>query len=188
VRTVVPMAAPAATGALAMAWNAIQLEMIDALGERGLGLARQLAMTTYRSEADFEGRFGRQQEPDGRLSIASYLDYQGRKLVERFDPDTYRILVRAMDLHDIGRDRGGIVAALRVLGPAGSRMIGLGIRGDILYGPTQVHALVDAARSAGVTAAYRELASTKGHDAFLVEWDQLGAVLSEALDAEAVLA
>jgi len=44
-----------------------------------------------------------------------------------------------------------------------------------------VHALVDAAASAGVSASYRELASTKGHDAFLVEWDQLGAVLREAL-------
>ena len=187
VRTVVPMAAPAATGALAMAWNAIQLEMIESLGERGLALARQLAMTTYRSEADFDGRFGRRQEADGRLSIASYLDYQGRKLVERFDPDTYRILVRTMDLHDVGRDRDGVAAALRGLAAAGTRLIGLGISGDILYGPVQVRALVANARSAGVTAAYRELASTKGHDAFLVEWDQLGVVLAEALDSEAVL-
>jgi homoserine O-acetyltransferase/O-succinyltransferase len=177
----VPMAAPAATGALAIAWNAIQLEMIDALGERGLALARQLAMTTYRSGADFDIRFGRRVEADGRLSIASYLDYQGRKLVERFDPDTYRILVRAMDLHDIGRDRGGIVAALAALATAGTRLIGLGISGDILYGPAQVQALVDDARGAGVAAVYRELSSTKGHDAFLVEWDQLGAVLGEAL-------
>ena len=181
VRTVVPMAAPAATGALAMAWNAIQLEVIERLGEDGLAIARQLAMTTYRSESDFDGRFGRQLESDGRLSIASYLDYQGRKLVERFDPATYRILVRAMDLHDIGRDRGGIVAALGSLAEAGTRLTGLGISGDILYGPAQVHALVDAAAATGVNAAYRELASTKGHDAFLVEWDQLGTVLGEAL-------
>jgi homoserine O-acetyltransferase len=184
VRTVVPMAAPAATGALAMAWNAIQLEMIEALGERGLALARQLAMTTYRSEADFEGRFGRRFEADGRLSIASYLDYQGRKLVERFDPDTYRTLVRAMDLHDVGHDRGGIVSAFGALASAGTRVIGLGISGDILYGPAQVQALVRDASAAGTVAIYRELASTKGHDAFLVEWDQLGAVLGEALSPE----
>lgn len=181
VRTVVPMAAPAATGALAMAWNAIQLEMIDRLGDDGLAIARQLAMTTYRSETDFASRFGRNLEADGRLSIASYLEYQGRKLVERFDPATYRILVRAMDLHDIGRDRGGIVAALGLLADAGTRLTGLGITGDILYGPPQVLALVDAATEAGVAATYRELASAKGHDAFLVEWDQLDAVLSEAL-------
>jgi len=184
VRTVLPMAAPAATGALAMAWNAIQLEMIEALGERGLALARQLAMTTYRSEADFDGRFGRQLEADGRLSIASYLEYQGRKLVERLDPDTYRILVRAMDLHDIGRDRGGTVAALATLVAAGTRLVGLGISGDILYGPAQVQALVRDANVAGVGAVYRELDSTKGHDAFLVEWDQLGAALRGALSPE----
>src|SRR5450432_1363047 len=137
-------------------------------------------MTTYRSETDFDGRFGRKLEADGQLSIASYLAYQGRKLVERFDPATYRILVRAMDLHDIGRDRGGIAPALGALAAGGTRLTGLGISGDILYGPAQVHALVDAAAAAGVSAAYRELASTKGHDAFLVEWDQLVTFHDEA--------
>ena len=64
---VVPLGAPAATGAMAIAWNHIQLELIDALGDRGLALARQMAMTTYRSEEDFDGRFGRGIEPDGRF-------------------------------------------------------------------------------------------------------------------------
>ena len=138
-------------------------------------------MTTYRSEADFTGRFGREREPDGRFSISSYLDHQGAKLVERFDRDTYRTLVRVMDGHDVGRGRGGIEAAFTALADAGTGLTGLGIEGDILYGPAQVKALVAAARSAGVDATYRELASTKGHDAFLIEWDQLSAVLGEAL-------
>ena len=120
---------------------------------------------------------------DGRPEVVSYLDHQGRKLVERFDPDTYRVLVRAMDGHDIGRDRGGIDAALRRLAATGTRLTGLGIAGDILYGPDQVRALVDAAEAAGVEAAYRELSSTKGHDAFLVEWPQLTGVIEEALRA-----
>src|SRR5689334_960962 len=85
---VLPMAAPAATGPMAIAWNHIQLELIDRLGTEGLALARQLAMTTYRSEADFDGRFGRAIQPDGRFAISSYLDHQGDKLNERFDPDT----------------------------------------------------------------------------------------------------
>ena len=68
----------------------------------------QLAMTTYRSEADFDDRFGGSVEGDGRPSIVSYLDHQGEKLVDRFDPATYRILVGAMDGHDIGRGRGGV--------------------------------------------------------------------------------
>jgi len=180
VRSVLPIAAPAATGPMALAWDRIQLELIDRLGDDGLALARQLAMTTYRSEIDFDERFGRSVEADGRHSIVSYLDHQGRKLVERFDGATYRTLVGAMDSHDVGRDRGGIAAALALLAAHGVRLTGLGIEGDILYGPGQVRALVDVATDAGVRAAYRELRSTKGHDAFLVEWAQLGEVLVEA--------
>jgi len=96
VRRVMPIAAPAATGPLAVAWNHLQVQLVERLGAEGLSLARQLAMTTYRSEADFDERFGRSREADGRLSIVSYLEYQGRKLVDRFDPATYRVLAGAM--------------------------------------------------------------------------------------------
>jgi homoserine O-acetyltransferase len=180
---IVPIAAPAATGPLAIAWNHLQLELIDELGDDGLRWARQLAMTTYRSEADFGERFGRRIEPDGRPAVVSYLAYQGDKLLDRFDRHTYRVLVRAMDSHDVGRDRGGTVAALGPAAVAGVRLVGLGIAGDILYGPDQVRALVRASDEAGLSATYREIASTKGHDAFLVEWPQLGTVLRDALGA-----
>jgi homoserine O-acetyltransferase len=180
---VMPIAAPMATGPMAVAWNHLQVELIERLGLDGLALARQLAMTTYRSESDFEDRFGRALEADGRPSIVSYLDHQGRKLVDRFDPATYRVLARAMDGHDIGTSRGGHRAALGSLATAGTRLTGVGIEGDILYGPGQVQALVDAAASVGVAARYREIRTTKGHDAFLVEWDQLGPILRDALDA-----
>jgi homoserine O-acetyltransferase/O-succinyltransferase len=178
---VVPMAAPAATGPMALAWNHLQVRLIDRLGVEGMALARQLAMTTYRSEDDFGARFGREREVDGRFSVVSYLEHQGRKLVERFDPETYRVLVGAMDGHDIGRGRGGIEVALRALAHGGTRLTGVGIEGDILYGPRQVQALVEAATQAKVEARYQELRSTKGHDAFLVEWEQLATVLSDAL-------
>jgi homoserine O-acetyltransferase len=182
VRQVMPIAAPAATGAMAIAWNHIQVELIDRLGDAGLALARELAMTTYRSETDFDERFGRSAEPDGRPSIVSYLDHQGDKLVDRFDGDTYRILAGAMDRHDVGVGRGGLEAALGHLAVAGVGLTGVGIVEDILYGPRQVRELVATARAAGVAATYREIRSTKGHDAFLVEWDQLATILGEALD------
>ncbi len=185
VRTVLPIAAPAATGALAIAWNHIQLELIERLGDDGLDLARRLAMTTYRTEGDFERRFGREVEPDGRPSVASYLAYQGRKLLGRFDPATYAVLVEAMDRHDIGAGRGGIRPALASLADHGTRLVGLGIEGDILYGPEQIRSLVAGAAAEGAHSRYVELRSTKGHDAFLVEWDQLteilGSTLAEAL-------
>ena len=120
---------------MAIAWNHIQLELIERLGLEGLAFARQLAMTTYRSTADFDGRFGRRTQEDGRFAVVSYLDHQGGKLVDRFDPATYRVLVGVMDGHDVGRERGGIVEAFRVLGIAGTGLTGIGIEGDILYGP-----------------------------------------------------
>jgi homoserine O-acetyltransferase len=178
---VVPIAAPARIGQLAVGWDNIQLEIVDKLGTEGLDLARRLAITTYRSEIDFEQRFAGRVEADGTPSIVSYLRHQGRKLLERFDEDTYRTLVRAMNSHDIGRDRGGPVAALGRLAAYGTRLTGIGIEGDILYGTGQVQAMVDAANEAGMDAVYREIRSTKGHDAFLVEWDQLATILTEAL-------
>jgi homoserine O-acetyltransferase len=178
---VVPMAAPARIGQLAVGWDHIQIEMVEKLGMDGLDLARQLAMTTYRSEIDFEQRFAGRVEAEGVPAVVSYLRHQGRKLLERFDEETYKTLVRAMDTHDIGRDRGGVVAALAKLSAYGTRLTGVGIEGDILYGTNQVQAMVEAAKEAGMDAAYREILSTKGHDAFLVEWDQLKAILAEAL-------
>ena len=181
VRHVAPIAAPAAIGPMAVAWNHLQVQLIEHLGLDGLSLARQLAMTTYRSEVDFGRRFGGAIEDDGRPAVVSYLDHQGAKLVDRFDPATYRVLVGAMDSHDIGRGRGGVEGALARLADGAVRLTGIGIEDDILYGPRQVRALVEAASSAGVRAAYREIASTKGHDAFLVEWNQLTDLLREAL-------
>lgn len=177
VAVVAPIAAPAIIGNLAAGWNHIQLEMLRLDRDRGLELARQLAMTTYRSEVDFDTRDG----------ITAYLEHQGEKLRLRFHPGSYRALARAMNAHDIGRDRGGVIAALRSLASAGVSLVGIGIEGDILYGPRQVGALVDAALSAGVTAVYREIQSDKGHDAFLVEWDQLGSILLEVLSLPSAL-
>jgi homoserine O-acetyltransferase len=171
VGTVVPIAAPAVIGALARAWNHIQLETIALDPRRGLELARQLALTTYRTEEDFETRG----------TVETYLEHQGRKLTGRFAVESYRVLVEAMDAHDVGRERGGVVAALGGLAAAGTRLLGIGITGDLLYGPRQVRALVEAASRAGVDTAYRELSSDKGHDAFLVEWDQLTAIFGAEL-------
>ena len=183
VRTVMPIAAPAATGAMAVAWNHLQIELIDRLGVDGLALARELAMTTYRSEADFEERFGRRFESDGRPSIVSYLDYQGKKLTDRFDPATYRTLTGAMDRHDIAASWGSLGQAAARLAAGGTKITGVGIQDDILYGPRQVKALLKATRAGGVQATYREIRSNKGHDAFLVEWDQLTDIIREALAA-----
>jgi homoserine O-acetyltransferase len=174
---VMPIAAPAVIGNLAAGWNHIQRELIALDSNRGLELARQLAMTTYRTEVDFDTRDG----------IDSYLEHQGEKLRHRFHAGAYASLAGAMDAHDVGRERGSVVAALRPLASHDVRLTGVGITGDILFGPRQVTALVDSASLAGVSSTYREIDSDKGHDAFLVEWDQLSTIITEALAADATV-
>jgi homoserine O-acetyltransferase len=178
-RSVAVFAAPAAHTAHAIAWNHIQRAVVEAAGARGLEIARMVGMMTYRTATEHAARFGRKNEADGRWSVASYLDYQGRKLRDRFSVDSYTALTRTMDAHDVGRGRGGVAAAL---GRIEGRLIGVGIPGDLLYAPEDVRAWVDAAGG-----EYREIVSPVGHDAFLLDHPQVGAILAGALaEAEPV--
>ncbi len=186
----VVFAAPAATSAQAIAWNAVQRMAIEAdrrwhgghfaKGEEpvdGLAAARAIAMITYRSGIEFDERFGRgatRHRP--RYDVEHYLRRQGEKLVERFDARSYVTLMGAMDAHDLG-DLS--VAGSRTLGRV-AEMVGVGIDSDILYYPREVQAWVRAYSAAGVNAKYEEISSPYGHDAFLIEWEQVGRVLRSA--------
>jgi homoserine O-acetyltransferase len=171
-RSTVVFAAPAAHTAAAIGWNHVQRRAILQGGEDGLALARMVAMMTYRTPREFELRFGRERQAEG-YAVESYLSYQGDKLVRRFDVESYLALMGAMDAHDVGRGRGGVAAALR---PVSGRLVGVGIPGDVLYPVDDVRRWVDA-----VGGEYRSIDSVHGHDAFLIELDQVGAILTEAL-------
>ena len=183
----VVFAAPGTTSPQAIAWNAVQRMSIEAdpawaggaylPGEgpsAGLAAARALAMITYRSGAEFQARFGRLSSRSHRVfDVEHYLRRQGEKLVARFDAASYVSLMRSMDLHDVGDLRAaGRETARRV-----REVVGVGIDSDILYLPSEVRHWVSAYRAAGVNADYREIASLYGHDAFLVEWDQVERIL-----------
>jgi homoserine O-acetyltransferase len=185
----VVFAAPAATSAQAIAWNTVQRMAIEAdpawrrgrylPGQgpvAGLAAARALAMITYRSGLEFDARFGRAStRVAGRFDVDYYLRRQGDKLVARFDAASYIALMRAMDLHDVG-DLG---AAARATAERVKTVVGVGVDTDLLYLPGEVRAWTDAYRGAGVDARYREIRSPSGHDAFLIEWDQVEAILRE---------
>jgi homoserine O-acetyltransferase len=185
----VVFAAPAATSAQAIAWNTVQRMAIEAdpawRGGRyppgqgpsaGLAAARALAMITYRTAVEFDGRFGRaSSRTPGKFDVDHYLRRQGDKLVARFDAASYVALTRAMDLHDVG----DLAAAAKATKARVGTVIGVGVDSDILYFPGEVRAWTDAYRAAGVDARYREIASAAGHDAFLIEWDQVEAILRE---------
>lgn len=179
-RSVVVFAAPAAHTAHAIAWNHVQRAAIEAGGERGLEIARMVGMMTYRTAAEQAARFGRWREAGGAWAVASYLEHHGRKLRDRFSVESYLALTRAMDAHDVGRGRGGVAAAL---GRIAGRLTGVGIPGDLLYSAEDVRDWTEAAN-----AEYREIRSARGHDAFLLEPDQVGAILAEALDGAGTVA
>jgi homoserine O-acetyltransferase/O-succinyltransferase len=183
----VVFAAPGAASPQAIGWNAVQRMSIEAdpawkgggyaAGEgptAGLAAARALAMITYRSGAEFQARFGRLcSRSEGMYDVEHYLRRQGEKLVQRFDPASYVALMRTMDLHDIGDfAAAGLETSKRV-----GQVIGVGIDSDVLYLPGEVREWVSAYRRAGVSTEYREIASLYGHDAFLIEWEQVQQIL-----------
>lgn len=173
-RAAVAFAAPAAHTAQAIGFNHIQRQAVRLAGARGLALARMAAMMTYRTAGEFEARFARERRDDGRFQVQSYLDHQGEKFVRRFAPEAYLTLLDAMDAHDVGRGRGGIASALRAYDGA---LLGVGITGDLLYEPEVVRDWTEAAG-----AEYRLIRSIHGHDAFLLEPEQVRAILREALE------
>ncbi|MGA5627099.1 homoserine O-acetyltransferase MetX [Streptomyces cellulosae] len=149
----------------------------------GLGVARRIAHITYRSEPELQSRFGRspQEAEDpwrgGRYQVASYLDHHADKLVRRFDAASYVVLSEAMNSHDVGRGRGGVRAALgRVTAPT----LVAGGDSDRLYPPSQ-----QAELAAGIPTADapRVVESPYGHDGFLIEVEQVAALVRELLPA-----
>ncbi|WP_370944372.1 homoserine O-acetyltransferase [Amycolatopsis sp. cg5] len=140
---------------------------------RGLGIARRIAHVTYRSEPELAERFGREKQSDGRFAVESYLDHHADKLVRRFDAGSYVVLTESMNAHDVGRDRGGVAAALsRVT----ARTIVAGVDSDRLYPLAQSRALAE-----GVGGEAAVVTSPYGHDSFLIETDQIAALVKALL-------
>ncbi|WP_083789799.1 homoserine O-acetyltransferase MetX [Thermomonospora curvata] len=147
----------------------------------GLGIARKIAHVTYRSEPELRVRFGRRPQGDedpfrgGRFAVESYLDHHADKLVRRFDANSYIVLTETMNGHDVGRGRGGMAAALRRVT---ARTLVAGVDSDRLYPLYQQQEL-----AAGIPGAdrLRVIESPAGHDGFLIEIEQVGALIEELL-------
>lgn len=199
VRAIGAVGTTAATTAEQIAWGAAQAAAIrldprfrygdyyhaaDGDGPHtGLGLARVIAHTTYRSEPELQARFGRAAQvgdvlqPDGFFTVESYLDHHADKLVRRFDANSYLRMVHAVNTHDVGRGRGGVRQALARY--EGEALI-LAIDSDRLYPVSNAQALAAALpRSGGVTLLHSEI----GHDGFLVDSPDMARAVSQLLDA-----
>jgi homoserine O-acetyltransferase len=151
----------------------------DEQPQDGLAAARMIAMISYRSHRSFERRFGRSEQEgvEGLFAVESYLRYQGRKLVGRFDANCYVKLSQQMDSHDMARDRGDYAA---VVSGIRHRTLVIGIDSDVLYPVEEQEELASLIPNARLEI----IPSVYGHDAFLIELGALGGVLRSWMDAE----
>jgi len=190
VAKIVPIATTARSSADQIAWAHAQIAAIrndrfyldgdyydqpDGDGPHiGLGIARQIAHTTYRSAAELDARFGQDaqggEQPlggGGRYAVQSYLEYQAAKLALRFDANSYIRLTESILSHDVGRDRGGVEAAL---GQVTAEALVLAVDSDRLYLPGESATVAKHIPKALPLFTVR---SDYGHDGFLIEFAQL---------------
>ncbi|MFT4124726.1 MAG: homoserine O-acetyltransferase [Gordonia sp. (in: high G+C Gram-positive bacteria)] len=149
----------------------------------GLGIARRIAHLTYRSEAELDERFANVPQGDesplrgGRYAVASYLDHQADKLIQRFDAGSYVVLSEVLNHHDVGRGRGGVAAALR---SCQVPVIVGGIDSDRLY-PIRLQEEI-ATGLGNCVGGLQVVHSDNGHDGFLTEFDAVADLLKQTMD------
>ncbi len=141
---------------------------------KGLSVARMVAHITYLSEAALTRKFGRKLRGASALTfledvfeVESYLRYQGSTFVRRFDANSYLTITRAMDYFDLASEHGGEVAAAFRGSPI--RFLVTSFSSDWLFPTVESRALVRALNAAAANVSFIEIATDKGHDAFLLD-------------------
>lgn len=212
VERLAPVAATAASSAWVVGWNHVARGIIrldpgyPTEVTQGLSVARQLAMLTYRAEPGLDRYQPRTAnapwEGNHAYPIQSYLDYQGKKLVARFDARAYLSLLDSMDHHDLARrpTAPGEHESWR-LGPDAPKaqddpsepevswglsrirasVVTASVDSDELFFPEQTERFAETLRKQGRLVEEHTIHSIHGHDAFLIEWDQLTVILARAL-------
>ena len=185
VERLLPIGTASAASAWVAGWNHVARQILrldpgwpSDVG-RGLEVARQLAMLTYRAEQSLDAshhrNVGRADAP-WAFPIQSYLEYQGKKLRRRFDARPYLLQLEAMDAHDLDRGPPG-----KPDGSSGGFALCVDIDTDQLFTSAQVDLLADWLTAHGVEARRATVRSPHGHDAFLIEWDTLDPLVRVAL-------
>ncbi|MFP5222643.1 MAG: homoserine O-acetyltransferase [Acidobacteriota bacterium] len=157
--------------------------------EHGLAVARMIGHITYLSDEAMRHKFGRglQDRADFSFSfeadfqVESYLRYQGRKFVERFDANSFLYITRAADYFDLAATHGGGSLA-KTFSRGKTRFLVVSFSSDWLYPTYQSRELVQGLKRAGRDVSFCEIEAQWGHDAFLLDNPRLAALISGHLD------
>ncbi len=155
---------------------------------RGLAVARMVGHITYMSDASMREKFGRRlRDKDAfgfdfsvDFEVESYLRYRGSQFVNRFDANSYLYITKAMDYFDLSAGHPSLAAAFE---RTQTRFLVLSFTSDWLYPTYQSLETVSALRSCNIDAAFCELTSNYGHDAFLVETGEQSEMIAGFLDS-----
>ena len=142
----------------------------------GLRAARSIALLSYRNAQTYNKT---QEDPDSNklenFKVSSYQQYQGLKLDKRFDPFSYFAMTKALDSQNLGRDRGGVEAALKQIS---TRTLAIGIKTDLLF-PVEEQIRI----AKGIPGAkFTEIDSFYGHDGFLLEVEAISYVINDFIE------
>jgi homoserine O-acetyltransferase/O-succinyltransferase len=141
-------------------------------GKKGLKAARSIALLSYRNYKTYS--ITQQEEKDNitdNYRAATYQNYQGEKLVNRYNAYSYWYLSKSMDSHHVGRNRHGVEKALSLIK---ARTLVIGIKSDVLFPIEEQQYLFRHIPK----SAFAELDSFYGHDGFLIETELLTNVIT----------
>lgn len=158
---------------LAIETDATWMNMEAHAGAKGLKTARAIGMLSYRNyNAYVKTQTDDDIEKLDNYRASSYINYQGDKLVKRFNAYSYWILTKALDSHNIARGRGSIEAVLNTIK---IKTLIIGVSSDMLCPTTEQKFLEKHIHG----STYVEIDSPYGHDGFLIEGKMIGKIVRE---------
>ncbi len=158
---------------------------------KGLAVARMTAHVTYLSEVALQQKFGRRLQDKEKVDfgfavdfqVESYLHHQGMSFVERFDPNSYLYITRAMDYFDIEAESGNLTSAFK---DTPTRFCVVSFSSDWLFPTSESRHLVRALNASAANVSFTEIITDKGHDAFLLDVPAFHATLKGFLDGAGI--
>ena len=154
--------------------------------QHGLKLARMLGHITYLSDDAMRAKFGRELRSGGmnfnyevEFEVESYLRYQGKQFVDRFDANSYLLMTKALDYFDPAREYDNDLS--KAVERSSANFLVMSFEADWRFSPKRSEELVYALISARKNVSYVRIASDLGHDDFLMPLPEYHRALGDYL-------